>query len=163
MRYKMPFSDIATGAVADTFTTMATVVSADTTGYRYRVRSIEVGPADDTPSDANVAIRLERVADVSAGSAGSSADTVSAANMPKVDPSSRDSVMTGARAHSVEPSTFETEPLFQLDINVRGGFIKEWALEDAPIAGQDMLIALRAAPRAGSAVRVSGAIEFEEF
>lgn len=162
-RYKLPFEDMPTGAVADTFTTLATLIAADTAGYRFRIRSLQVGPADDTPTDANGSVRLHRVADVSAGGVGSSADTVAGSVMPKVDPSSRDAVISGARAHSSEPTTYETEPLWQMDFNVRGGFIKEWSAEDAPICGRDMLIGLTAAPRAGVAIRLSGTIEFEEY
>lgn len=162
MHYSLIFNDLPTGVVADVFTTLASLIVADTTGHRLRVRSLSIGPADDTPPDVNVAVQLARIADVSAGTAGTKT-AVTTGNMAKKDPSNVDSIVSGGRAYSVEPTTYETEPLYQEDINAHGGFIKEWGVDDAPVAGQDMLIAVIAAPRTAAAVRLSGTIEFETF
>ena len=163
MRYTLPFNDVATGAVGDTFKTFASIIVADTAGHRCRIRSLQIGPSTDIPSDTNVAVQIKRVADVSAGTAGSSGDTISAANMPKVDPGSRAAVVSAARNYSAEPTVYEDEALFHMDMNVRGGFIKEWDADAAPRATQDQLLGLLVAPRDGAIKNLSGTIEIEEY
>lgn len=162
MRYTLTFSDVATGATADTFKTLAALIVADTAGYRCRIRSIAIGPADDTPQDKSVAIKLARIADVSAGGAGTKT-AVAAGNLGKKDPGAADSIISGGRNYTAEPTAYETEPIWQCDVNCRGGLIKEWSAEDAPIATADMLLGLLAAPRDASAKQLSGTIEFEQF
>lgn len=160
--YTMPFENVACGTSADTFLTVAAIVAANTTGHRARVRSISIGPADDAPADANISVRLNRVSSVSGGGAGT-ATTVSAGNMGKKDAGALDTVITGGHTYTAEPTTYDTEPLWQSDMNTRGGIIKEWAAEDAPILGPDMLIGVMVAPKDTTARSVSGCIEFEQF
>jgi hypothetical protein len=158
--YKLVFDDQASGAVADTFKTVAALIAADTAGYRCRIRSLQIGPADDTPSDANIAVRLNCTDNAGAGTPGAS---ISGANIPKTDPDSVDSVISGATGYTVEPTTYATQPLWQMDMNVRGGFIKEWDIESAPVVARNTTLGLLIAPRAASAQNVSGTIEFEVF
>lgn len=164
MIYRLPFDDIVTGAVADTFKTLAAILVADTAGHRVRLRNLIVGFAQDTPPDVPVALKIGRIADASAGTAGTAGNTVSTANMPKVDPGSIACLMTGPRAYSVEPTAYETEPLWSDDLNAHNGIIMPWPDPDErPRATQDMLIALLAAPRTAVAVAVSGTLEFEMY
>jgi len=161
--YKMTFDAIATGAVADTYKTLCAIVAADTAGHRARVMSITIGPADEAPVDKNVAVKLARVDDVSAGGAGTPGASVSGANMGKVDSESVASTITGGRAYSAEPTVYGTEPLWAGAFNARGGIIKHWDREDAPVIQRDQLIGLLAAPRDANAITLSGTIEFETF
>ena len=161
--YKVPFKDVETGAVADTYMTVCSIIVADTAGHRCRLRSLQVGPSAATPTDLNVDIVVGRIADVSAGAAGTPGDTVSAANTPKVDPGSVASLMTSGRDYSVEPTAYETEYLWEVGVNSRGLFIKEWAAIDAIVATQDMLLGILAAPRAATLVAITGSIEYEVF
>ena len=162
MKFSLPFNDIPSGASADTFKTMATLIVADTAGHRIRVTSISVGPSDDAPADRNVAIHLKRIADRSAGTAGTAGTSIAAASIPKKETASRDTIVTAGLNYSVEPTTYETYPVFEMEINDRGGFIKEFG-DDGPVFERDQMCSLLAAPRAAAASRISGCIEFEEF
>jgi len=160
MRYTLTFTDVPTGVVADTFKTIAAIIAANTTGHRARIRSLQVGPADDAPADLQCAMRLERTNNATAGTPGSS---VTAANIAKKDTGALDCLMTGGRNYSAEPTTFETEAQWQLDFNARGGFVKEWEADMAPKFGPNQTLCVRAAPRTTTAVRISGSIEFELY
>jgi len=162
MRYAVHFTDVPSGAVADTFKTIAALIAADTAGYRCRLRSLQVGPADDAPADLNVALQLQRVDDVSAGGAGTANSNPTP--VPK-DSLARAAVISAGEDYvtgGVEPTTYGN-PLWQIDINRRNSVIKEWGVEDAPVINRDQLLGLLAAPRTAAAVRLSGALEFEEF
>jgi len=162
MRYSLTFDDVATGTVADTFTTFAAIIVADTAGHRCRLRSLCIGPSDDAPADLNVGIKLARIADVSGGSAGTGT-AVTTANMGKIDPGTPASLMSGKRDFTAEPTAYETEPLFAMGMNARGGLIKEWSEDGAPVVTQDQLLGLLACPRTTTAVKLSGSLEFEIY
>ena len=161
--FSLPFEDIQTGNVADVYKTAAALIVPDTFGYRCRLRGIHAFASDDTPLDHNIAVRLERIADLSVGGAGSST-AVTGANMPKHDPGSVDSIVTGERIYTAEPSAFEPEPLYAGGFNMRGGLINERFDDDEKyVFTRDMLCALRFAPRAAVFLRVSGVIIFEVY
>jgi len=163
MRFVLPIQNLDTGAVADTYVTLAALIAADTAGHRCRLRAICVGPSDDAPDDKNCSVQVIRIADVSAGTAGTKTN-VTAAAMPRPDSGQRDGVITGGLDYTVEPTTYETYPLWQMDFNIRSGFLKEWPdVDAAPQISRDQLLGFRFAPRAAAAVTVSGTIEFEEF
>lgn len=162
MKFSLPFEDIATGAVADIFKTLAALKVPDVVGNRCRVRALIIGFSKPSPDDQPVAIVMSRIADRSAGASGTST-AVTAANMPKKDPDSIDSLVTGERDYSVEPSSFAAENIFADEINDRGGIIKEWDEEGAPKFTRDQLCAIRAAPRRALAAEVTGTIEFEIY
>lgn len=161
--YSLPFQDVVTSAVADTFETVAALIVADTVGHRCRVRGFHIGPSDDTALDFNLAVRLSRILDVSAGGAGTSTP-VTTALMPKHDPGSVDSLVSGGHTFTGEPTVYEANDLYVGGFNMRGGLINERFDEDEKyVATRDMLIGLRCAPRASTALRVSGVILFEVF
>lgn len=161
--YTLPFDDIATGVVANSFKTAAAIIVADTIGHRVRLQSFYVGPADDTPLDHNIAIQIARIADVSTGTTGSGV-AVTSANMPKHDPGSVDCLASGVVNYSTEPTVFETKELWIGGMNMRGGLIVEhFDDDDKYIATRDMLLAIRIAPRSTTALRVSGALKFEVY
>ncbi len=162
--FSLPFEALGTGAVLDVYTTMAAVIVDDTQGHRIRVRGIHVYPADPNPLDHNIGVHLDRIADISAGSAGTLGDTVAKADMPHHDPGSVDSLVLGRRNYSVEPTVFETESLFVGGFHMRGGLINERFDDDEKyVCTRDMLIALRCAPRASVIMTVSGVILFEVY
>jgi len=162
MMYSMVFDDLATGTTADVFKTAASLIVADTVGHRCRLRSLNIGPSDDVPADQNITVKVSRIADVSAGTAGTKT-AVTTANMAKKDPGSVDSLVSGGVNYTAEPTTYENESLFTQDMNARGGFLKEWSAKTAPIFTQDSLCGILVAPRATTAVRFSGSLEFEVF
>lgn len=160
MRYAITFTDLASGSAADTFKTLLTLILANTAGHRFRVRSLQVGPADDAPADLNVAVRLARTDNSGAASGGSG---VTAANIAKKDSLSRDTVATAHRGPTAEPTAYETEAAYQMDFNIRSGLMKEWTELDAPVVNRNQTLGLLAAPRTAAAIRLSGTIEYEEF
>lgn len=161
MRFFMTANNVACGAVADTYTTLAALIAAATTGYKARLLRLNVGPSDDSPADANISVKVARIDDVSAGGAGTKTG-VAAADMGRPFSDQRDGIITGGHTYTVEPTVYG-DPVFQMDFNVRGGFFHEWDLADAPIIDNDQLLGILVAPRAASAATVSMTLEFEEF
>jgi len=163
MRFTVSFEDLATSASADTFITLAALICADTAGLRARLRKLTISFADDTPQNANAAFQIKRIADVSAGTAGTAGTTIGTSSVPKVDDQSADSPASAKLAYSAEPTTYETYPLWRGEGNALGGVIREWGERDAPTIQRDQHLGLLAAPRAASALRISGTLEFEQF
>lgn len=162
MRYTLPFDDLASSATINLFKTLASILVADVAGHRCRLLGLDIGPADDTPGDKNAAISIERVADVSATGSGTAGNTVSAANMPKVDPLGINCLMTGPRDYSSEP-IYAAEPLWIGGLNDRGFLQKFWDEDDAFEFHRDMLCGCLIAPRAAAVIRVSGVLLFETY
>jgi hypothetical protein len=160
MQYSLPFNNISTGAVADTFKSIAALIVANTVGHRARIRKLTVGFADDAPADRNVSIRLHRTNNATAGTAGS---TITTAAMPKKDSNSIDSLMSAGLNYSAEPTTFETHPVWQDELNDRNGLVVEWDEEQAPKVTQNQTMGFTAAPRAAFASILSGTVEFEIY
>ena len=160
--FYMNWNNVASGASADTYTTIASVIAAAGTSYIGRVRAINVGPDDDAPADLNISVKLNRIVDVSAGGAGT-ATAVTAANMNRQISYTADGILTGAHTYSVEPTAYATNPIFTTSFNLRGGFFKEWGVDDAPWIWNDQLIAVLIAPRTAAAATTSGTITYEEL
>lgn len=162
-RFTLPWADVASNAVQNTYETMAALIAANTAGHRCRLRSLFVGPADDAPVDLQVALKLSRVDAVSGGGAGT------AASNPEPQP--KDSLQLAAvittgidySTGGVEPTVYNTVALWQGSINGRGAVNKEWSEADAPVINRDQLLGLLVAPRTAAAVRLDGCLEFEEF
>ena len=159
MRFSVNFDNLASGASADTFATIAALIAADTLGHRCRLRALTLGPADDAPVDLNLAVQIKRVDDVSGGGAGTKGS--SPTPMP-LDSESRAAVITAGTGYTVEPTTYG-DPLFQADMNRRNTILKEWSEEAAPVIHRDQLLGLLVAPRTAAAAVISGCLEFEEF
>jgi hypothetical protein len=163
MRYTIPFSDIPTGAVANTLSTMVTAIAADTLGYRFWVSKITVGGSLDAPVDLPIEIALKRVNDVSAGGVG----TANAAVTPiPQDSLSRASILTAGEDYEtggVEPTTYGIA-LYQNEINGHNTLTEEWDFDNTPvICGRDMLVGLLCGPRTAALVRVTGELVVVEF
>jgi len=156
--FAVPFNNLDTGAVADTFVTLAAVQAGDTAGYRCRIRRIAAGPSADSPADLNVALKLTRVDDVSAGGAG----TKTAATPTQLDSLSAAAVCSGGIDYTAEPTAYGTV-LWAIEMNLRNSIDIDFPPEDAPICNRDQLIGLLAAPRSANAAELSGVIWFEEF
>lgn len=160
MRYSLPFDNITTLASADTLKTLALIRVANTVGHRFRLRAVTGSFADDVPQDNNIHLRIHRVAYGTAGTAGS---TVTAANMPKKDPGSIDCLMTGELNFSAEPTTFDNQGIWVIDMNDRGEFHREWDEDQAPRFIANSGCAFRAAPREAVASILTGCMEFELY
>ena len=124
--YTLPFGDVPTGAVKDVYTTIAALIVPDVAGNRCKIIGINAGSDDDVPADHPISFRLARIADVSAGTAGTASATVTGGNMAKTDPNSVNSIISGKVGYTVgnEPTTFENKPVWEQPINDRSGFIK---------------------------------------
>lgn len=159
MFYTVPAADVATTGSADTFKTIAAILVADTAGHRARLRRLTIGFADNTPADAQVSFQVKRILDVSAGGAGTS----TAVTPGKVDPGTPASLVSAGKNFTVEPTAYETDPLWTDDLNTRGGVVIEWNEDDAPRVTQDMLLGVLAAPRAAAAQQVTVTMEVEQY
>ena len=159
MKFSVTFDNYSSSASADTLQTAAAIIAGDTAGYRCRIRSITVGPADDSPADLNLSIQLKRIEDYSAGGAGTAGSNPTP--VPK-DSLSRASVCTAGIEYSGEPTAYG-DAFWETEISRRNTVIKEWSVEDAPICNRDQVIGLLIAPRTAAAAVISGTIEFEEF
>jgi len=160
--YSLTFNDVDSGAVADTFKTMAALIVPDTAGNRFRLLGFNLGCAENSPVDEIMAVKLHRIADVSAGTAGTAGSTVSAANMAKFDPGSVASIISGKLNYSAEPTAYETEPLWFGEFNLRG--VLQWQfLDKPPIFTQDSHLGLLASPRTATARKLTGTLIYEVF
>ncbi len=159
MKFTVNFDDIPTGAVINTFKTIAALIAADTVGHRCRLISLTAGPSEDSPKDLNVALQLKRIDSVSGGTAGTAGGTPTPA---KKDSLSRAAVITAKTNYSAEPTTYG-DVLWQADMNRRNTICKEWSPEDAPVITRNQHLGLLAAPRTAAATSLSGSLEFEEF
>lgn len=163
-RYTIPFSDIPTGAVADTLKTMVTAIAADTAGYRFWVDKLIVGFSDNAPTDVPVEVALQRVDDVSAGGVG----TANAAVVPALrDSLQLASIITAGEDYvtgGVEPTTYATVALYQGELNAHAEVSEVWYWENTPIVcNRDQLCGLLCGPRNATAVRVTGELGIVEF
>ena len=160
MRYSVTGTDMQTSAVADTYETMLALIAADTAGHRARLLSLAVGIADDAPGDLQLAVSLQRVDDVSAGGVGTPG--ASPTPVPKDSQAIASVVTAGDGPYTAEPTTYG-DPIWEIELNRRDGFIKEWAPEDAPIINRDQLLGVLCAPRTGAACQVTITMEFEVY
>lgn len=159
--FTVPFDDVATGTSDNTYKTMGAVLVPNTAGKRCCIREIGVGPADDTPLDYSVGVRLQRFSDQSTGTK----TAITAANLGHLEADAVDGSCTGAHTYTVEPTTMDTSPIWQSGMNARGSLIKTWSgpADACPIAGQADGMALRICPRGTNASKHSGWITFEEY
>jgi len=161
----IPFDDIASGGSANVYKTIAAVKVDNTTGARIRIRTLNVASSDDNPLDEAIRVQLIRIADVSAGSAGTFATTITAVNLPRTNPNDPDPFALARLNYSAEPTVFDTHPHDQWSFNDRGFLVDRWEQhdDDWPVALTDQLIALRIALSVASTAKVTGKIGFEMF
>jgi len=157
MIYYFTIDDAVTGAVADDYTTMIGLKAVNTVGHRGRLLQLIIGPADDTPQDLNLGVRVNKTDNTADGTATS----VASANIPKADDHARNSIMTAYHTYTVEPTTYGTYPLYQTNINRRGGIIQTWD-RDGPTWGPNETLGILLAPRTAAAARVSITLVWEE-
>jgi hypothetical protein len=163
MQYILPISTVATAAVAGTFKTLGAIIVPDTTNLRVRLTDFHLGPATAAPTDVAIEVKVALIADVSAGTAGTKT-AITAANIPPVDVGAPACRSSGGIHYTVEPTTYNTYPLWHGGFNHRGVLNWYWLEENRrPVAGQDMLIGILAAPQTAAAVELIGTIGFEEY
>ena len=160
---KAVFSDIATGASANTYKTMAAILASATAGYKARIRELVIVVSLDAPADLQVSLKVNRIADVSAGGAGTADSSIAASALARPNTDDRDGVTTFGYDYSVEPTTYETNAHYLVDFNLRGGHTKVWGVEDSIYINNDMLIGILMAPRTAAAATISGTVVWEEL
>lgn len=168
MQYSIPFK-VTSGASAGTYKTVAALPIPNTAGLRLRVRSLTIGPADAAPNDRNFNVALRRIASVSSGANSTTGTAITAVNLPKKDTGQRnifalaDGTNVAYTNYTTEPTTYESNPVWQDDYNDRGGIIKEWDERGAPKFLANQLVGVCIAPRAAFTGEVSGTLEIEEY
>jgi len=158
------YSDIVIAAAKDTYVTCIGIIVPATQGYGARLRGFTVGMADETAQDIQMSVKINRIDDVSAGSAGTPGTTIAAANLARPYSYQGNGLLTvGVNYVGAEPSTYNTNANFLMDFNSRGGYSHYFQEYDAPFVGEDQILALLVAPRVATAAQVSGTIIFEEL
>jgi len=142
---------------------MGAIQTDNAAGSRIRLREIDIGPSDDTPVDVNVALQLKRIKDVSVGGAGTATTVAKTESHVHRDDQSQDAPAVGKHSYTSEPTVYETEVIWQAEINAHGGVQKYWDEDEAPEIGMDALLGLLAAPRTAAAVRLSGTLTYETW
>lgn len=155
MRYKLPFLE-SIGA-GSTVKTLVGLTVPDVVGNRFRLRRISMGGAD-SPFDTSVRIRVQRILDLSAGSAGSA----TAKTPSKVDPGSVASIVTGTVNYTAEPTTYEANEVWASGVNHRGTIISGWDELDAPVFLQDQFCGIIVFTN-GTVKQMIGCAEFDVF
>ena len=158
MHYSVTAESIATGAVANTFTTLLGIIAANTAGYRGRLRKLKVTPSGEAAQDVNVLVRLSKTNNAGAGTC-----TACTTSIKPKDANSRDSIMTGGKNYTVEPTTVDTPHFSLVAINGRGGWAESWDVTDAPCWGKNETLIVQCAPGTAAAVKVSITAEWEEY
>ncbi len=158
MFYSCPIDEILSGWTG-TDRTVASLTVADTAGNRCRVRSITLGGEHDA-QDAAIKVKLQRIADLSAGTAGTA---TAVTKVPKTDPGAPDSIITCKTAYTAEPTAYEAESVWIMGFNHRGTMCKEWDEENAPVITRDQLFGLLVTTESLSGKNVNGTIKFEVF
>jgi len=158
MIYTVPFEEVVTSAVINTYKTIAAIVAGDTAGYRARLRELTLGCSDDSPADRALSVLLKRIDDLSGGGAGT---TTAVTPVPR-DSLGRAAVITAAKNYTDEPTVYGNQ-LWELELNLRISLFHEWPQDLAPIVNRDQLLGLLCAPRTANAATLSGSLVFEEF
>jgi hypothetical protein len=127
-RFSIHLDNVATNGVIDVYRTMLGMFASDVAGNRFKLRAIAIGGSEDAPVDLAIGIQVARIDDVSAGGAGTS----TAITPLPLDSLSKASCITAGHTYTVEPTAYAAVKLFQMDMNLRNSFIKEWSPEDAP-------------------------------
>lgn len=164
MIYTASFEDFLIGAVADTFSTAIAMLIPDTTaGHRARIREISISPAVNATYDNYIAIKIARVEDVSAGTAGTAGATIAAADMNRMDPDGRIPFWTCPIEYSVEPTAYDAKEVWGAGMHGYMTYEHYWEEKMAPVALRDQLLGVLLAPRAAADGAFSGTITMEDF
>lgn len=155
-RYAVSDYDIPSGAVVDTFKTIAALKTANTAGHRGRLRKVTIGGAGQTPQDIQMALRISKT-DNTADGTGDNALTVA-----KLDAADIASVMTAKSDYSVEPTTVSATPFLETGFNARGTPVFEWAPGEGPLWGINETLVLQVAPGEATAVPLAFSLEWDE-
>lgn len=160
MRFAIPFEGVSTGSTPGTYKTIALVVVPDTAGYRSRIVEVDVHGADATLADEKIDLRVTRIADISAGGAG----TGTSVTPVKLDLSSRASVITAKVNCTVEPTTYESTNIWNGAIHMKSGIERVFGYtEIMPVLNRDEALGLLGSPLTANARKLSGQIIIEEF
>lgn len=161
MIFTIPFGDFAAGSgSANTFITCALAITADTTGHRCRLLEFGVGPAAAAPVDLNISVRISRILNYSGGGTGTAGSNPTP--MAK-DPAALATVVTAGIKYTAEPTAYESNPLWQLDVNLRTAFLEKDLPEEGFIIIPNQAIGLLVAPRSANVPDISGFLKLEQW
>lgn len=154
--YVVTFDGIASGAVVGTYKTMAIIKAANTAGHRGRLRAIVLGFNDEAAQDINMALRIARTNNAGDG-------TGTAQTPAQLDPGMRATDLTAKINLTAEPTTYESTFLFEGGLNSRGAFSFAWPVDKAPLWGINQALGLLVSPGEAVAVKMAGALYFEQY
>lgn len=163
MFYTAPAEDVATLAVDNSYKTVLLIRNPNTAGMRFRLRRLRITPADNSPQDLNVGVRIMRIADYAGGTAGTSVSTITAVNMPKKDTNGPIADQLADIDFSDEPTVYESNALFTDGINVRGGIPIWWEEEEAFKFATNQACGILIAPRGTTIARLNVHAGFERY
>lgn len=153
---------VATGAVANTFTTLLGIKMANTLGHRARLRKLLIAGGGGAPQDEQVAIRLTRTDNTAAGTN----TAVNVNTIQKADPASiASNVNAIGKTYTAEPTTKGTDLGSGGGLNARGVLQLDWTndMANAPKIPSNTTLCIEGAPGQAVAVNLSMMAEWEEY
>lgn len=139
--YYVPIDNIAGNSGSgeqDEYKTLASIIVPDTADIQVAIKEIDIGPASDSAADENFILAVERI-DGPTTEGTKTAITAANINRPHTDLPDPD--WSAAKNYTVEPTVFETNPLWLMGQNDRGGFFKRWEdIREAPQARKNQII-----------------------
>ena len=161
MIYTVPFHAVALSGTLNTFKTVAEIIVPATA--RCAIVRVAMGPADATPDDQDVVLKIAR----NSGTLGTGGTAIAAAAIPKSEPAGRDALCSARVAPTGEPATYEANGDFMLSFNDRGGIDHPFMTEDQEpkvVGGATVSFGLLACSmKTGTARVVSGYVAFREY
>jgi hypothetical protein len=152
--YTLPFSNLQDGNAQDTFKTMAAIIVSATEGYQAELLGFWASASADAAVDECYTWDIRRIADVSAGGAGTTT-AVTVGNMPRQRSNAGNPDTSGGVNYTGEPTTYESYPLWEGSLFDRGQIGFMWPDGCGPLAIEDQIIGLRVAPRAAGPTQLN--------
>lgn len=159
-KFKVKIPSLASGAVANAYTSIVGVKFANTTGHRARLSQLVVSGGGNAPQDLQVSIQLRRTDNTTDG-------TSTAVNVNTIAKKDPDSIASNASAvgknYTVEPTTKESGLLAGGAFNARSQLVLTWNDDDAPVWGKNQTLLIEAAPGQATAANLEVSMEWQEF
>lgn len=150
---------LATGAVANTYITLASLKFADTAGHRGRLRRLILSGGGGSPQDLQVSIKIQRTDNNADGT--SSAINVNTIAQKDALTAASNVAAIGSN-FTVEPSNKATAVLGGGSFNTRSGLVLEWGPDEAPIWGRNQTLVIQGAPGTATAANLQAELLWEE-
>ncbi len=156
--------DFACSATINTYITFLAFIAADTAGHRFKLLGLSFGVSEDAPVDETFSVLVKRIADLSAGGAGTKT-AVAAANLSKQRSNQTAGNITGAIDYTVEPTAYETYALpgCMFEFNSRGTIWVPIPENIQPEFERDQVCGILVAPRVATSRNLSVGAVIEEL